>query len=110
MSKNQVGNSLNNLPTKGIGQLHTPVKPGSQMALVPVITPVPSALMINGKTLPAIDVSKMNSADIVNLINNANIPGVKASLDAQGVLQISGLDTLMGDPSLLAILGIQGIN
>lgn len=103
MSQTKVGNSLNNLPAKGVV---TPVKPGSPTAQAPVVVPQPSALVINGKPLPVIDVSKMNALDIVNLINNANIPGVKASLDAQGTLQISGIEAIMGETALLRILGI----
>jgi hypothetical protein len=109
MSKTVIGNSLNSLPAKGIGQPHSPQKPGSQSALPVVIVPPPSSLVINGKVLPLIDLSKTNSLDIINLINIANIPGVKATLDNQGTLQISGIDTIDGNSNLLAILGIGNI-
>lgn len=89
---------------KAVGTQHQPVAV-NQAAMAPpqVAVPPPSPLIINGRAI-IIDVRSMSAGDIIALINT--IPGVMASIDAQGRLVISGASSIDGDGNLRAILGI----
>lgn len=69
-------------------------------------TPVagPRALTMAGVTVQ-IDLGKHTPMNIVDIINNANIPGVGAALDRYGQLVVNGVNVVAGDALLLQHLG-----
>lgn len=101
MSENKVGNNIQSWPiTKSVGQLHTPAGAASPGG-IPV--PGPTFLSINGRTV-TIDVRSMSQADVLILLNG--IPGITATIDSQGRLQITGIQSISGDIALRGLLGI----
>jgi hypothetical protein len=111
MPNNVIGTVQLQLPIIGlVGSQYVP-RNSDQSAAAPVagIVPPPFPLTINGRLTASIDVRTMGPSDVVNVINNAAISGVVASLDGQGRLVITGVTMLRGNPNLRAILGIQDI-
>jgi hypothetical protein len=98
-----IGNKTSQFPiSKAVGAQHTPATSGSTQ---PPSTPVPSPapLIVNGRRL-TIDVRTMSGSDIVTLLNS--IPGVIASINGSGSLEVTGIASIDGDANLRAILGI----
>jgi hypothetical protein len=107
MSRTIVGQTKLTGPiAKAVGAQYAPTAANPSVALGQVAVPSPAPLRINGRQTGLIDVRTMAPIDIVNAINNANIPGVVASVDWQGRLTISGVDSIDGDGNLRAILGV----
>jgi hypothetical protein len=98
-----IGNKTSQFPiSKAVGAQHTPATSGpTQPPSTPV--PSPSPLVINGRRI-TIDVRTMSGSDIVNLLNA--IPGVMASINGAGSLEVTGISSIDGDGNLRAILGI----
>jgi hypothetical protein len=97
--------------------VHLPISPGSGNVTIPVVAGTPGgtrslsqttsggrSLIIAGTTV-AIDLTKHGPMNVVDIINNANIPGVVASLDRYGQLVINGVSSVSGDALLLQHLG-----
>lgn len=62
--------------------------------------------LVLGNTTLRIDPTSHTPANVIDIINGANIPGVTASLDRYGQLQIAGLAAVSGDALLLQHLGL----
>jgi hypothetical protein len=106
MSNTSVGSTRLAVPiSKPVGAQHAPPSVGSGSAPAQVSVPSPTSLIINGVRTSAIDVRTMGPSDIVNAINNS-VRGITASIDGQGRLVITGINSIDGDANLRAILGI----
>ncbi len=102
MSSTSKGSTKLALPiAKAVGAQHGPQTVNQAMAAAPVSVPPPVPLTINGVNTAPIDVRGMSGNDVVNTINNANIPG-----GGDGALLITGIQSLGGDANLRGILGI----
>jgi hypothetical protein len=100
-------NPIGHLPVAAVTPtVLVPTAAGNPAAPRVLATPnaVARALVLNGITVN-IDLSKHGPQNVVDLINNANIPGVVASLDRYGMLNIAGVAAPAGDPLLLQHLG-----
>jgi hypothetical protein len=103
MSQTSTGNKVNQFPiAKSVGAQHVPPASGGTVA-PSIAVPPPSPLVLNG-TRVIIDVRTMSGSDIVNILNT--IPGVTASINGNGALQVTGINMIDGDANLRAILGI----
>lgn len=100
---------------------HLPISPGTGTVTIPVVagstaprtlaqtTSGPRTLTIGGVNVN-VDVTRDGPINIVDRINQANIPGsagatVVASLDRYGQLNINGVSSVSGDALLLQHLG-----
>jgi hypothetical protein len=102
-----VGSTKAQFPiVKPVGASYAPTGASGSAALPAVTIPPPTALLINGRFTAPINVTTMSSSDICDVINNAHIPGVTASVDSSGRLVISGVGTIDGSSDLRALLGI----
>lgn len=108
MANTAVGSTKLQLPVgKAVGQQYSPPAANlSGPAAAQIAVPPASSLTINGMKTLAINLTTMSSTDVVNAINNSNIAGITASIDGQGRLTISGVNSIDGDANLRAILGI----
>ena len=107
MASTSKGSTKLQLPiAKAVGAQHGPQTVNQSMAAAPISVPPPVPLTINGVNTAPIDVRSMSGNDVINTINNANIPGVVASVGGDGALLITGIQSLGGDANLRGILGI----
>lgn len=100
-------NSISHLPINAsTPTVQIPVAAGNPSAPRILATPASGlrALTLGGVTVK-IDVTMHTGQNIVDIINGANIGGVKASLDRYGQLNIDGVVQAGGDALLLQHLG-----
>jgi hypothetical protein len=107
MASTSKGSTKLALPiAKTVGAQHSPPTVNQSMAAPAIAVPPPTPLVINGVNTANIDVRNNTGTDVINAINNANIPGVAASVGGDGALLITGVQSLGGDANLRAILGV----
>lgn len=94
-----------NPPSPQATTINVPVVANSGQRTIAAVTSGTRSLTIATATVK-IDPTSHTPANIVDIINGANIPGVKASLDRYGILLIDGVAVVGGDASLLLHLGL----
>lgn len=73
--------------------------------VVPATPPGPRSLVL-GNSSVKIDPTSHTPGNVVDIINSANLPGISATLDRYGQLQIIGVASVSGDALLLQHLGL----
>ncbi len=100
-------NPITHLPiTAGTATVQIPTVAGNSAGARILNTPAAGlrTLTISGSNV-SVDLSQHTAANIVDIINGRNIPGITASLDRYGQLVINGASQVTGDALLLQHLG-----
>lgn len=85
--------------------INTPVVANSAARVIPAVTPGLRSLTIGNGTV-RIDPTSHTPGNVLDIINGANLAGIRASLDRYGNLLIDGVAAVGGDASLLQQLGL----
>lgn len=96
---------MTHLPAPPNTAVSVAVPAGQSSRTVPAVAAGPRPLTIGNITVK-IDPTAHTPQNVIDLINAANIPGVVATLDRYGQLQISGVNAVGGDNALLQHLGL----
>jgi hypothetical protein len=100
-------NPITHLPLTAVAPtVQVPTVAGNAAGARVLATPTAGlrTLTISGINV-SIDLTQHGAANIVDIINGRNIPGVTASLDRYGQLVINGASQVTGDALLLQHLG-----
>lgn len=84
---------------------NVPVVANSAARVIPAVTAGLRSMTLANATVK-IDPTSHTPGNIIDIINGANIPNVKASLDRYGILIIDGVAVAGGDAGLLQHLGL----
>lgn len=82
-----------------------PVVANSPARVIPAVVAGKRPLILNNITV-LIDPTANTPGNVLDIINGASIPGVTASLDRNGQLNINGNVVVGGDAGLLQQLGL----
>lgn len=84
---------------------NVPVVANSAARVIAAVTPGLRSLTIGNGSVK-IDPTSHTPGNILDIINGANLAGIKASLDRYGTLLIDGVAVVGGDAALLLQLGL----
>jgi hypothetical protein len=86
--------------------INVPVTAGQAPRTVPALMPGKRALTVLNSTVQ-IDPTVHTAENIISIINGSNQPNIVAFLDRYGQINITGVNSVSGDSSLLTHLGFQ---